>query len=364
MPGRAGALLPVFALAAVWVTGCAPATVADPPVLAPAVAEEPASPLPPAQSPPPEQDAAQDLVTRSQAAFEEGQAELRLGHLDRAKARFDEALDLLLQSPGGARADSRVREHFDRLVDRISAYELRALAEGDGFAERPTVPASLDELLELVTFDLPTPPTDLREAVELDLKSTVHDVLIPAHPKVLSYVDLFQGRLREWFQAALDRGAAYLPMIQASLRAEGLPLDLAYLPIIESAFRTEALSRAKAKGFWQLMRGTAVELGLKHDWYIDERSSPEKSTAAAVRYLKALNRQFKGDWYLTLASYNGGPGKVQRIVTRRGVADFWRLADQRRVLPRETREYVPMALAAMVIGRNPGQYGFSRADAR
>ncbi|HPK71003.1 MAG TPA: LysM peptidoglycan-binding domain-containing protein [Vicinamibacterales bacterium] len=364
MPGRAGALLPVFALAAVWVTGCAPATVADPPVLAPAVAEEPASPLPPAQSPPPEQDAAQDLVTRSQAAFEEGQAELRLGHLDRAKARFDEALDLLLQSPGGARADSRVREHFDRLVDRISAYELRALAEGDGFAERPTVPASLDELLELVTFDLPTPPTDLREAVELDLKSTVHDVLIPAHPKVLSYVDLFQGRLREWFQAALDRGAAYLPMIQASLRAEGLPLDLAYLPIIESAFRTEALSRAKAKGFWQLMRGTAVELGLKHDWYIDERSSPEKSTAAAVRYLKALNRQFKGDWYLTLASYNGGPGKVQRIVTRRGVADFWRLADLRRVLPRETREYVPMALAAMVIGRNPGQYGFSRADAR
>ena len=348
MPGRAGALLPVFALAAVWVTGCAPATVADPPVLAPAVAEEPASPLPPAQSPPPEQDAAQDLVTRSQAAFEEGQAELRLGHLDRAKARFDEALDLLLQSPGGARADSRVREHFDRLVDRISAYELRALAEGDGFAERPTVPASLDELLELVTFDLPTPPTDLREAVELDLKSTVHDVLIPAHPKVLSYVDLFQGRLREWFQAALDRGAAYLPMIQASLRAEGLPLDLAYLPIIESAFRTEALSRAKAKGFWQLMRGTAVELGLKHDWYIDERSSPEKSTAAAVRYLKALNRQFKGDWYLTLASYNGGPGKVQRIVTRRGVADFWRLADLRRVLPRETREYVPMALAASV----------------
>jgi membrane-bound lytic murein transglycosylase D len=347
------------ATAALMAAACAPAVVAHSPALAPAPAGVPPSALPAAQTVSPQPDALQELIDRSQASFEKGEAELRLGHLAQAKALFDEALDGLLGSPAGARSNARVREHFDRLVDRISAYELRALAEGDGFAERPTVPASLDELLELSTFDLPAPRSGLREAVESDLKSTSHDVPIPLNPKVLSYVDLFQGRLRDWFQAALQRSAPYMPMILDSLRAEGLPLDLAYIPIVESAFRTEALSRAKAKGVWQLMRGTAVEQGLKYDWYVDERSSPEKSTPAAARYLRILNRQFRGDWHLTLASYNGGPGTVYRAVRRRGVADFWPLADMRRALPRETREYVPMVLAAMVIGRNPALYGFS-----
>jgi len=132
------------------------------------------------------------------------------------------------------------------------------------------------------------------------------------------------------------------------------------VPIVESAFRADALSRAKAKGFWQLMRGTAVEQGLKYDWYIDERSDPEKSTEAAVKYLKRLNRMFDGDWHLALASYNGGPGTVQRAVKRKGgEADFWPLSESRRYLPRETREYVPMVLASMVIARNPERYGFT-----
>jgi membrane-bound lytic murein transglycosylase D len=152
-------------------------------------------------------------------------------------------------------------------------------------------------------------------------------------------------------------------MIQDQLRAEGLPLDLAYVPIVESAFRSEALSRAKAKGFWQLMRPTAVEQGLKYDWYIDERSSPEKSTAAAVKYLKYLVGRFDGDWHLALASYNGGPGTVQRAVKRKGTADFWPLAEGRQYLPRETREYVPMVLASIVIARNPGHYGFTLTPA-
>jgi membrane-bound lytic murein transglycosylase D len=200
--------------------------------------------------------------------------------------------------------------------------------------------------------------------VERDLESTAHDVPIPLNAKVLSYVDLFQGRLRDWFQASLQRAAPYLPMIQARLRAEGLPLDLAYVPIVESAFKTDALSRAKAKGLWQLMRGTAVEQGLTYDWYVDERSSPEKSTAAAVAYLKRLNRMFGGDWHLTLASYNGGPGTVQRAVKRKGgEPDFWPLAETRRYLPRETREYVPMVLASMVIARNPERYGLSFSPA-
>ncbi len=119
-------------------------------------------------------------------------------------------------------------------------------------------------------------------------------------------------------------GAAYLGMIQDVFRAEGLPLDLAYVPLIESAFKPNALSRAQAKGVWQFVRSTAKENGLRHDWYVDERSDPEKATRAAARYLKTLNSMFDGDWHLALASYNGGPGRVQRAMKRSGIDDFWR----------------------------------------
>jgi membrane-bound lytic murein transglycosylase D len=146
-------------------------------------------------------------------------------------------------------------------------------------------------------------------------------------------------------------------MIQQVFRAEGIPLDLAYVPLIESAFKPNAVSRAQAKGVWQFMQGTALENGLKHDWYIDERADPEKATRAAAKYLRTLHGMF-GDWHLALASYNGGPGLVQRALKRTRTDDFWSLAAAPRAIPRETREYVPMILAAIVIARNPVQYGF------
>jgi membrane-bound lytic murein transglycosylase D len=107
------------------------------------------------------------------------------------------------------------------------------------------------------------------------------------------------------------------------------------------------------------MQGTALENGLRHDWYIDERSNPEKATVAAANYLKTLGDTFNGDWQLALASYNSGPGRVQKAIKRVGRADFWSLSAGPSALPRETREYVPMILAAIVIARNPAQYGFS-----
>jgi membrane-bound lytic murein transglycosylase D len=100
-------------------------------------------------------------------------------------------------------------------------------------------------------------------------------------------------------------------------------------------------------------------MGLKHDWYIDERADAEKSTRAAAKYLKSLHKMFDGDWHLALASYNGGPGRVQRAISRSGRTDFWKLTANSRFLPRETRDYVPLILAAMIIARNPAQYGMN-----
>ena len=310
--------------------------------------------------PAPALDPVETLIARSQARFDAGSEQLKLGHLSQAKVEFNAAIDLLLESPSGAGSDRRLQEYFDRIVDRISAFEMRTLAEGDGFAEKPSVPASIDQLLDQPTPDASTPKPELREVVAADLQTTLHDVPIPLNAKVLSWIEVFQGRLRDWFQTSMQRGMPYLPMIQNTFRTQGLPLDLAYIPIVESAFRTDALSRASAKGFWQLMRGTATETGLTQNWYIDERSNPEKATMAAAKYLKQLGTMFDGDWHLALASYNGGPGYIQRVLKRKGESDFWGLAEKAAAsMPRETREYVPMVLASIVIARNPAQYGFT-----
>src|SRR5207244_810965 len=189
------------------------------------------------------------------------------------------------------------------------------------------------------------------QTVSADLQSIVHDIDIPLNAKVLSFVQLLTGRLKGFLEEGMSRGMQYLPMIQDVFRAEGLPLDLAYVPLVESAFKPTALSRAKAKGIWQFMSGTGLENGLTHDWYIDERAEPEKATRAAAKYLKTLYGMF-GEWHLALASYNSGPGRVQSAIKRSGgVKDFWRLSASKRYLPRETRDYVPLILAAMIVAR-------------
>jgi membrane-bound lytic murein transglycosylase D len=297
------------------------------------------------------------LIADSEQHFEAGQRELELGHVGGAKLEFDRAVNVLLESPYGGRTEPRIREHFDRLVDRISAYEVKALAEGDGFTEKKYEPASIDELLAM-SATLAPPTAETQSAVTSDLQTGDHDIPIPLNQRVLAFIELFQGRLHDFLEEGMRRGTRYLPMIQSVFRAEGLPLDLAYVPLVESAFKPNALSRAQAKGVWQFMRGTGVENGLRQDWYIDERSDPEKATVAAAKYLNTLAKLFDGDWHLALASYNGGPGRLQRAMKTSQLDDFWKIAEKPRLLPRETRDYVPMILAAIVIARNPMQYGF------
>lgn len=344
---------------ALFAAGCSTrATTSFPgsPALPAVTAQAPAAPVAQPLSQP---DPATELIALSTRHFEAGQRELQLGHLDTSKNEFNRALEVLLESPFGGRTEPRIREHFDQLVERISSYEVTALAQGDGFVEQRYEPATIDDILAISTFEIADPTPETTQAVTADLQAILHDIDIPLNAKVLSFVQLFTGRLKTFLEEGLSRGVQYLPMIQEVFRAEGLPLDLAYVPLVESAFKPSAMSRAKARGIWQFMRGTGLENGLEHDWYVDERAEPEKATLAAAKYLKTLNRMFKGDWHLALASYNGGPGRVQRAMKRSGRADFWALTASTKYLPRETRDYVPLILAAIIIARNPAQYGMN-----
>lgn len=183
------------------------------------------------------------------------------------------------------------------------------------------------------------------------------------HERVEHFVRLFGGEARDRMAKRLERGSRYEPMIRAKFRAGGLPEDMSYLALIESGYNPNAYSRAAAVGLWQFMTSTARGMGLRVDWWVDERRDPVRSTDAAIRFIRGLNDQF-GSLYLAAAAYNGGPGRVARGLTRfaddleGSVGDdrFFALA-QEEYLPRETKDYVPQLIAAALVAKDPVRYG-------
>jgi len=181
--------------------------------------------------------------------------------------------------------------------------------------------------------------------------------------RVDRYVRMFTGPAKDRIEARLNEGTRYEPMIRAKMREGGLPEDLYYLALVESGFDPNAYSRAAAVGMWQFMASTARDMGLRVDWWVDERRDPVKSTIAAVRFIKDLNEQF-GSLYLAAAAYDGGPGRIARGLTRyaddlegtTGEDLFFALADKD-YLRHETREYVPQLIAAALIAKEPDRYG-------
>jgi membrane-bound lytic murein transglycosylase D len=169
---------------------------------------------------------------------------------------------------------------------------------------------------------------------------------------------LYKGRERAFFLEAYRRSGSYRPMILKALREAGLPEELSWLPLIESGFKVRALSRARALGLWQFIASTGYKYGLRRDRWTDERMDPEKSTHAAIAYLKELHQIF-GDWTTVLAAYNCGERRVlNRIKSQRinYLDHFWDFYER---LPRETAFYVPKFLAVLHIVNNPETYGFA-----
>jgi membrane-bound lytic murein transglycosylase D len=189
-----------------------------------------------------------------------------------------------------------------------------------------------------------------------------------SHARVQYYLDFFQGPARERFAIWLQRMPRYEPMIRAKLRENGVPEDMVYLALIESGYSSSAVSRARATGMWQFMKGTGKLYGLRIDSWVDERRDPIRATDAAARHLADLRDRF-GSMYLAAAAYNAGAGKVGRGLRRIGDDDeeednpdaaFFRLYDTR-FLRRETKDYVPKLIAAALIAKQPEKYGFEKA---
>jgi membrane-bound lytic murein transglycosylase D len=171
-------------------------------------------------------------------------------------------------------------------------------------------------------------------------------------------IESFKGPERDFFMAAYRRSGRYRPAILRAFKEAGMPQELSWLPLIESGYKVRALSRARALGLWQFIASTGYRYGLKRDQWIDERMDPDKSTVAAIAYLKELHQMF-GDWTTALAGYNCGEWAVMnRIKTQKinYLDNFWDLYIK---LPQETAAYVPRLLAVLHIVNDPKAHGMT-----
>src|SRR5438105_822487 len=291
------------------------------------------------------------LISKVEEKFASGEQNFKAGHLDAARRDFNEAVDWMLESGYDPSSDPKLSELFHRVVDTVYTYELQAFRAGDGFQEAPAVPAPIDEMAEM-TF--PVDPR-LKERAEEVAKNLSHDLPLTVNDEVLGFLNFFQTpRGRAIVETGLRRAGRYRDMIFRVLQEEGMPQDLIYLAQAESAFQPLALSNKGARGIWQFVAYRGQEYGLRHTWWIDERQDPEKATHAAAQHLRDLYNLY-GDWYLAMAAYNCGPGNVPKAVARTGYADFWELYT-RKVLPRETKNYVPIIIALTLIAKDAAHY--------
>jgi membrane-bound lytic murein transglycosylase D len=202
--------------------------------------------------------------------------------------------------------------------------------------------------------DIARQKDDLRLMISKRILSIYNSLITNAD--VEKEIRQFQTVEREFFISSYQRSAMYRPIILQELKKAGLPEELAWLPLVESGFKISALSSARALGLWQFIPSTGYKYGLNRDDWVDERMDIEKSTRAAIDYLKELHNMF-GDWLTVLAAYNCGEGRVMRTIASQHINYLDRFWDLYQKLPYETARYVPRFLATVLIIRDPQKYG-------
>lgn len=196
----------------------------------------------------------------------------------------------------------------------------------------------------------------------MKIENTVFDIPVEMNRPVEKWIDYFTGRGRDRFAHYLERSEYFIPFLKPILKNAKAPEDLVYLAMIESGFNNNARSTARAVGAWQFISATGRRYGLDVNWWVDERRDVEKSTIAAVQYLKDLNAMY-GSWYLAWASYNAGESKIGRAIKKYKTTDFWELCKGSYLRP-ETKNYVPKLIAAAIVSKNRKQFGFEEDYAK
>jgi membrane-bound lytic murein transglycosylase D len=322
------------------------------------------------------------LITQSEARFKEGELHLKSGELEQAREKFDKAVDAILESGMDVRASQRLQTFYLELVERIYRLEVPQqqqvtprveLAQNvqvnytgqtqdekntktpqePGFKQQKFEPSPLDELSKLILT--PTEENvDPEDVAKIEIAKNAIDFQFDTHPMIQQFINYYQGRGRSTMETGLRRSGQFMQMARKIFREEGVPEDITWLGQIESAWRPTVRSQAAASGLWQFIPGTGQTYGLRQTAWIDERNGFEKATRASARYLKDLYNHF-GDWELAMAAYNTGQGNIDRAISRSGSRSFWKIYPY---VARETSNYVPNILAAILIAKNPGKYGF------
>lgn len=225
----------------------------------------------------------------------------------------------------------------------------------EGFRTDPVTASPLDVLAEVDPELSPDEVEHNRELVADEVPT--FDVPIEINDHVLAWVDRYSRQHKFSFESGLKRSGRYIEMFREIFAEEGVPQDLVYMAHVESGYKTSAYSRAHARGVFQFIASTARRYGLRVDYWADERADPEKSARAAARYMKDLYAEF-GDWYLALAAYNAGEGKIRRAIARTGKRNFWSIA-RTRYIRRETKNHIPAIIAATLLSKDPDKYGLS-----
>jgi membrane-bound lytic murein transglycosylase D len=357
-----GVVLLVATAALLPLTGCVPqAGPASSPAKSPQATAPALKPAPPSTtsanttatpagpSAPSARPQVQALISAVEVAYQSGVTHYHAGKLQAAKDDFDHAVDLMLTSNFDLRNEPQLRDEFDHIIDAVNTLELEALKQGNGFAPK-IEPAPVD-IANDATF--PVDPNVKAQAIQ-ELKTTQSDLPLVINDPVAGFISYFSTKGRGTLTRSLERAGRYQSMIAAVLAEEKVPQDLIYQAVAESGFQPQIVNgRSGAGGMWQFM--PYGDYGLTRNGWFDERFDPEKSTHAYARYMKSLYAEL-GDWYLAMAAYDWGPANVQKAVERTGYADFWELY-HRNVLPEETKNYVPIIIAAAIMAKNPQQYG-------
>ena len=240
-------------------------------------------------------------------------------------------------------------------------FDLLAAEDADAPALEAEETALLDELTVDLSEGAAPEDVDISAVRQKRLESTQSELPLVLRDDVVRLVKYFTGRRgSRTLRATLGRSGAYREMIERVLEEEDVPLELFHLAQAESGFVPKARSYARATGMWQFMSFRGKQYGLRQDRYLEERYDAEKATRAAARHLKDLHIEF-GDWYLAMAAYNAGPRRVENAIKRGGTRDYWELC-RRRLLPRQTRNYVPIILAMAYVSKNLDVYDVGVID--